>query len=25
MDICSQEIPIFKNMGNEHWVACHLR
>ena len=24
MDICSQEIPIFKNMGNEHWVACHL-
>jgi len=23
--ICSQEIPIFKNMGNEHWVACHLR
>lgn len=25
MDICSQEIPIFKNMGDEHWVACHLR
>ena len=25
MKICSQEIPIFKNMGNEHWVACHLR
>jgi oligopeptide/dipeptide ABC transporter ATP-binding protein len=25
MDICSQEIPVFKNMGNEHWVACHLR
>jgi len=25
MDICSREIPIFKNMGSEHWVACHLR
>ena len=25
MDICSQEIPVFKNMGHEHWVACHLR
>ena len=25
MAICSQEIPVFKNMGNEHWVACHLR
>jgi oligopeptide/dipeptide ABC transporter ATP-binding protein len=25
MKICSQEIPIFKNMGKEHWVACHLR
>jgi len=25
MDICSQEIPVFKNMGNDHWVACHLR
>ena len=25
MDICSQEIPVFRNMGNEHWVACHLR
>jgi oligopeptide/dipeptide ABC transporter ATP-binding protein len=25
MDICSQETPVFKNMGNEHWVACHLR
>jgi oligopeptide/dipeptide ABC transporter ATP-binding protein len=25
MDICSQEIPVFKNMGDAHWVACHLR
>ena len=25
LDICSQEIPVFKNMGDEHWVACHLR
>jgi oligopeptide/dipeptide ABC transporter ATP-binding protein len=25
MDSCSQEIPIFKDMGNEHWVACHRR
>ncbi len=25
MDRCSQEIPVFKNMENEHWVACHLR
>ncbi|MGD8889931.1 MAG: dipeptide ABC transporter ATP-binding protein [Desulfobacterales bacterium] len=25
MDICSQKIPVFKKMGNEHWVACHLR
>ena len=25
MNICSQEIPVFKNTGGEHWVACHLR
>ncbi len=25
MEICSREIPVFKNTGNEHWVACHLR
>jgi len=25
MELCSQESPVFKNMGNEHWVACHLR
>jgi len=25
MEICSREIPIFKNTGDEHWVACHLR
>ena len=24
-ELCSQESPVFKNMGNEHWVACHLR
>ena len=24
-DICPQEIPVFKDVGNEHWVACHLR
>lgn len=24
-DICPREIPVFKNVGNEHWVACHLR
>ena len=25
MDICSREIPEFRHMGGEHWVACHLR
>jgi oligopeptide/dipeptide ABC transporter ATP-binding protein len=24
-EICSREIPVFKNIGREHWVACHLR
>jgi oligopeptide/dipeptide ABC transporter ATP-binding protein len=24
MDRCSQEIPVFKDQGNDHWVACHL-
>ncbi len=24
-EICSQKIPVFKNMGHAHWVACHLR
>jgi oligopeptide/dipeptide ABC transporter ATP-binding protein len=24
-ELCSQESPVFKNMGDEHWVACHLR
>ncbi|MCX7885515.1 MAG: dipeptide ABC transporter ATP-binding protein [Caloramator sp.] len=24
MDICKKEIPQFKNIGNEHYVACHL-
>ena len=25
MELCSQDSPVFKNMGHEHWVACHLR
>ena len=24
MDVCSKEIPEYKNVGNEHFVACHL-
>ena len=24
IDKCSKEIPVYKNIGNEHWVACHL-
>lgn len=24
MDICKKERPQFKNIGNEHYVACHL-
>jgi oligopeptide/dipeptide ABC transporter ATP-binding protein len=24
-DICSRETPVFRDVGNEHWVACHLR
>ena len=24
-DICSREAPVFKNIGREHWVSCHLR
>jgi len=23
-EACSQEVPEFKDMGNGHWVACHL-
>jgi len=23
MDICHEEDPEFKEVGNEHWVACH--
>jgi oligopeptide/dipeptide ABC transporter ATP-binding protein len=22
--VCSREEPIFKNIGDDHWVACHL-
>ncbi|MBW1721084.1 MAG: dipeptide ABC transporter ATP-binding protein [Deltaproteobacteria bacterium] len=24
-EICTEETPVFRNMGGEHWVACHLR
>lgn len=24
MDICKEVDPVFKNIGNEHYVACHL-
>ncbi|WP_055667069.1 ABC transporter ATP-binding protein [Desnuesiella massiliensis] len=24
MEICSKDIPVYKNVGNEHFVACHL-
>jgi oligopeptide/dipeptide ABC transporter ATP-binding protein len=24
MDICKKELPVLKNIGGEHWVACHL-
>jgi oligopeptide/dipeptide ABC transporter ATP-binding protein len=24
-DICTREIPEFVDLGNEHWVACHMR
>ena len=24
MDICSEETPQLRNIGGEHWVACHL-
>ncbi|SUY47930.1 oligopeptide ABC transporter [Clostridium putrefaciens] len=24
MDVCSKEVPEFKNVGDEHFVACHL-
>jgi peptide/nickel transport system ATP-binding protein len=23
-DICKQERPLLRNIGNEHWVACHF-
>ena len=23
-EVCSREEPVFKNIGDEHWVACHL-
>jgi oligopeptide/dipeptide ABC transporter ATP-binding protein len=24
MEKCSKQVPVYKNVGNEHWVACHL-
>lgn len=24
MDVCKKDIPEYKNIGNEHFVACHL-
>ena len=24
LDVCHQEEPELKNLGDEHWVACHL-
>ena len=24
MDVCSREKPPLKNLGEDHWVACHL-
>lgn len=24
MDVCKKEVPLYKNVGNEHFVACHL-
>ena len=24
IDICKEELPVLRNMGGEHWVACHL-
>lgn len=24
MDICSKEAPEYRNVGNEHFIACHL-
>jgi len=23
MDVCKKEDPEFKEVGGEHWVACH--
>ncbi len=24
MEICPQVTPVFENIGDDHWVACHL-
>jgi len=24
-DICAHQEPTFRNLGNDHWIACHLR
>jgi oligopeptide/dipeptide ABC transporter ATP-binding protein len=23
-DICKREIPVWRDLGSDHWVACHL-
>jgi oligopeptide/dipeptide ABC transporter ATP-binding protein len=24
-DICTHEVPVFRDLGGDHWIACHLR
>ena len=24
-DVCEKEVPIFRDYGNGHWIACHCR
>ena len=24
-DVCSHEEPVFRDLGGDHWIACHLR
>ncbi|MCZ4150327.1 peptide ABC transporter substrate-binding protein, partial [Escherichia coli] len=23
-EVCSQQVPGYRNAGSDHWVACHL-
>ncbi|NWF92796.1 MAG: dipeptide ABC transporter ATP-binding protein [Syntrophaceae bacterium] len=25
IDLCTNEVPAFRDLGNGHWAACHLR